>query len=465
MTDRAREIGQRIRGLRLKKDLSQAELGASLKIPLSDSYISLVESGKRSATPQVLAHIATRLNTSVRYLQDGTEGIVADAWQKQLNEVLHVIRSGRHQDALRRLDDLTGFTPLPKRPDLQQFAVLIRARALEEVGELGQAAEQLRRLLPHVTPGESAWADAHAGLARCLRRAGDAPGAIVVARNALGDHWRLIGNNHDDAYLVVATQLMAASALHEPVLARRLATELVNRLDGQRPARIQYMVYWHAAHVLAGNDEFERAETWAAQAVDTASQAQIASGTVLAISYADFALSAGEETAIRRALRMLQATGLSAAEDEPPQASAAWITSVARCRLAVGDVNGVVAIVPELLAMTKDARAGVRGQALAACGTAFAACGKQDSAIMAFAQAAPLLDGAGLGDDAAMAWWALADLYVATSPEKNRSKRAATAMRNALASAGLVAPARAQEPYVRADAPSCGEQARLGLGR
>src|SRR5256885_14994874 len=63
-------VGERVRNLRLSKHLSQAQLAGT---ELSDSYISLIESGKRTPTPAVVRLLASRLGCLPEYLSDGVE--------------------------------------------------------------------------------------------------------------------------------------------------------------------------------------------------------------------------------------------------------------------------------------------------------------------------------------------------------------------------------------------------------
>src|SRR5262245_6041491 len=63
-------VGDRVRNLRLTKRMSQAQRAGH---DLSDSYISLIESGKRTPTPSVLRLLADRLGCTAEYLADGIE--------------------------------------------------------------------------------------------------------------------------------------------------------------------------------------------------------------------------------------------------------------------------------------------------------------------------------------------------------------------------------------------------------
>jgi transcriptional regulator with XRE-family HTH domain len=52
-------VGERIKAIRRQRGLSQAQLAHP---ELSDSYVSLIESGKRTPTPAVLELLAQKLD-------------------------------------------------------------------------------------------------------------------------------------------------------------------------------------------------------------------------------------------------------------------------------------------------------------------------------------------------------------------------------------------------------------------
>ena len=62
-------VGQRIRDLRTRQQLSQADLAKQTQ--LSGSYVSLIESGRRPPTARALRLIAERLGCTVEYLEHG----------------------------------------------------------------------------------------------------------------------------------------------------------------------------------------------------------------------------------------------------------------------------------------------------------------------------------------------------------------------------------------------------------
>src|SRR3569833_940774 len=63
-------VGERVSNLSLSKNQTQEQLAGT---ELSDSYISLIESGKRTPTPAVVRLLASRLGCLPEYLSEGIE--------------------------------------------------------------------------------------------------------------------------------------------------------------------------------------------------------------------------------------------------------------------------------------------------------------------------------------------------------------------------------------------------------
>ncbi|MCI8354051.1 MAG: helix-turn-helix transcriptional regulator [Lachnospiraceae bacterium] len=64
-------VGNRIRELRYSLDYTQEKF--SSKVPISTSYLALLETGKRAASIDVLAQIANTYHVSIDYLLFGKE--------------------------------------------------------------------------------------------------------------------------------------------------------------------------------------------------------------------------------------------------------------------------------------------------------------------------------------------------------------------------------------------------------
>ncbi|MFI9552228.1 helix-turn-helix domain-containing protein [Nonomuraea endophytica] len=182
-------IGDRVRGLRLNRRMSQAQLAGP---DLSDSYVSLIESGKRTPTPVVARLLAERLGCTTEFLLHGIEP------RQRIDTELglrHAELELQHGDAATAAE---RFTEIVKAAD-EENAMLTaqarfgRARALEAQGRLGQAVEAFERLRREAAAHPERLADLPltVALSRCYQRAGDRLRARDLAANALAQASRL----------------------------------------------------------------------------------------------------------------------------------------------------------------------------------------------------------------------------------------------------------------------------------
>ncbi|MGP3959978.1 helix-turn-helix domain-containing protein [Nonomuraea sp. 3N208] len=182
-------IGDRVRGLRLNRRMSQAQLAGP---DLSDSYVSLIESGKRTPTPVVARLLAERLGCTTEFLLHGIEP------RQRIDTELglrHAELELQHGDAAVAAD---RFTEIVKAAD-EENAMLTaqarfgRARALEAQGRLGQAVEAFERLRREAAAHPERLADLPLtiSLSRCYQRAGDRLRARDLATYALEQAERL----------------------------------------------------------------------------------------------------------------------------------------------------------------------------------------------------------------------------------------------------------------------------------
>jgi transcriptional regulator with XRE-family HTH domain len=182
-------IGDRVRGLRLNRRMSQAQLAGP---DLSDSYVSLIESGKRTPTPVVARLLAERLGCTTEFLLHGIEP------RQRIDTELglrHAELELQHGDPVVAAD---RFTEIVKAADeenalLTAHARLGRARALEAQGRLGQAVEAFERLRREAAAHPERLADLPltVALSRCYQRAGDRLRARDLAAHALEQAERL----------------------------------------------------------------------------------------------------------------------------------------------------------------------------------------------------------------------------------------------------------------------------------
>ncbi|WP_141579777.1 helix-turn-helix domain-containing protein [Actinomadura sp. WMMA1423] len=231
-------VGERVRNLRLTRRLSQAQLAGH---DLSDSYISLIESGKRTPTPTVLRMLAERLGCTPEYLAEGVEP----------EQRAHLEVRERHAHlALLRGDPATaeaGFEDVIARsddPDLTGRARWGRARALEELGRTDRAIalfEELREQAER-DPGRASWLPPVIALARSYHAVGDLGQAIALGERALERLEQLglrAGHEYTEAGRVL---LLAYVDRSDPARAHELGRRLLHPEgnDDAEPLSVHY---------------------------------------------------------------------------------------------------------------------------------------------------------------------------------------------------------------------------------
>jgi transcriptional regulator with XRE-family HTH domain len=174
-------VGDRVRNLRLTKRLSQAQLAGH---DLSDSYISLIESGKRTPTPAVLRLLAERLGCTAEYLADGIEPEQRTHLEVRGRYADLALLGGELETALKEFDEVIERSD---SPGLSARAKWGRARTLEELGRTEEAIlsfEEIRESMERDT-GRASTLPSLVALTRCYHAVGDLGQAIALGERAL----------------------------------------------------------------------------------------------------------------------------------------------------------------------------------------------------------------------------------------------------------------------------------------
>ncbi|MFI0420375.1 helix-turn-helix domain-containing protein [Spongiactinospora sp. 9N601] len=272
-------IGDRVRGLRLSRRMSQAQLAGP---DLSDSYVSLIESGKRTPTPVVARLLAERLGCTTEFLLHGIEPRQRIDTELGLRHAELELQHGDPAVAADRFGEIIKAAG-EENAMLAAHARFGRARALKSQGKLGPAVEAFERLRREAAAHPERLADLPLtiALSRCYQRAGDTLRARDLAGHALRQVSRL-GVTHGEIAVDLASVLVEAGAVH-----------------GQQNGTLSYV-----RQVLADNDipraidrEQEVRALWRASV--TAAQGD---DSALAVRLADDAISTGRPA--RMALRL-----------------------------------------------------------------------------------------------------------------------------------------------------------------
>ena len=178
-------VGQRIKAVRRQRGLSQAQLAHP---ELSDSYVSLIESGKRTPTPAVLELLAAKLECSLTYLLNGVTAEQLEELELGLRFARLALENGEVEEARTRFAELRADPNLAGLAQLRLDTEYGYALAVEACGDLTEAIEVHERLLESTDENlttERRLAIALA-LCRCYRERGDLSAAVRIGEEALG---------------------------------------------------------------------------------------------------------------------------------------------------------------------------------------------------------------------------------------------------------------------------------------
>jgi transcriptional regulator with XRE-family HTH domain len=303
-------VGERVRDLRLTRRLSQAQLAGH---DLSDSYISLIESGKRTPTPAVLRLLAERLGCTAEYLSEGIAPEQRAHLEVRERHADLALLDGRPDAALAGFDEVIDHTDDPELTARSRWG---RARALEALDRFADAIGALESLREQAErdPGRSSWLPPVISLARCYHAAGDLGQAIALGERALARLHELgltVGQEHTEVSRVL---LLAYVDRSEPARAHGLGRSvLVGAETGAASIALAYQrasakalddgdigdALYFAEQALAAHVEGTRAEAHA--------RLQMAGARALLRGTAPYGIGTAEANAAQEALDLLRA--------------------------------------------------------------------------------------------------------------------------------------------------------------
>ncbi|MEV0408390.1 helix-turn-helix domain-containing protein [Actinoallomurus sp. NPDC050550] len=431
--DSHQSLGQRIRWARMRKGLSQAQLALP---ELSDSYVSLIESGKRTPTPDVVRLLARKLGCSASYLSSGIDEATQDRLQTTLDRAETALRNGRAGEARDRFAELLADPALAALPESARQARWGHALALEAAGALDEALRELAALGSDLSPeyDTDEWIRVNVAAARCHREKGDLAESAALAERAFARVTAKEGPWSDETVKLGGTLVGVYLERGDLVSARQLTDRLLDQAEATGSPAARMAAYWETALVAKHQGDFDTAATYGERALSLLGEAaDLRDVSRLRREYATLMLLARPQDARRardeleRALHELTATGAA-------DLDVAWcLTELARAELATGEAQRAADRANEALELLgNDARPATAG-ALIALAEATLRLGRPDEAAATLERAMTCLREIGPSREAAQGWFRLAELLSdAGSPQQR-----ADAYRRALACAGL----------------------------
>ncbi|MFS1300790.1 helix-turn-helix domain-containing protein [Streptosporangium longisporum] len=249
-------VGQRIKTVRRQRGLSQAQLAHP---ELSDSYVSLIESGKRTPTPAVLELLAEKLDCSLTYLVNGVTAEQMQEIELALGYAKLAMENGEVVEARTRYAELLADGGLAGLPQLRQDAEYGLALATEACGDLDEAIVLLDGLRENdtVVMNPERQVAVAVALSRCHREKGDLARAVQVPEQILGGAVRPAWN---DGLMRLGGQLLVAYVSRGDLLrARQFSAELLAAAESLGTPQALTLAHWGAAIVAVESGQAQEA--------------------------------------------------------------------------------------------------------------------------------------------------------------------------------------------------------------
>ncbi|MFI9590607.1 helix-turn-helix domain-containing protein [Nonomuraea sp. NPDC052265] len=253
-------VGLRIKTVRRQRGLSQAQLAHP---ELSDSYVSLIESGKRTPTPAVLELLAQKLDCSLSYLINGVTAEQMEDIELALGYARLALENGEVSEARTRFTELLANNNLTGLTGLRQDTEFGLALATQASGDLDGAIAILLRLREEELPPDRR-VEIAIHLCRAYRESERLTEAVEVGEQVLSTArpaW-------NDLLVELGGSLLAAYMERGDLLrARQFAAELLNAADALGTPRSLVAANWMASNTAASTGHAEESVSFAERAM------------------------------------------------------------------------------------------------------------------------------------------------------------------------------------------------------
>lgn len=175
-------LGERVRGLRLERGLTQQELAGDY---CSKEYVSQIERGRTRPTAETLQWLAQQLGVDRDYLERGVASADYERSEALVARIEALVTGKRYGEAV---EAAAGFVAFPEAPELELRALLAEGWARMYEGELHGALELLekaRQLATAPSLGPVELADTLFRLACCRYKLSSIGIAITLYDEAL----------------------------------------------------------------------------------------------------------------------------------------------------------------------------------------------------------------------------------------------------------------------------------------
>ncbi|MBO0822862.1 MAG: helix-turn-helix transcriptional regulator [Actinobacteria bacterium] len=421
-------LGQRLRATRIQRGLSQADLAADL---VSPSYVSLIESGRRSPEREVLDGLAERLGVSPLYLESGVSAQEINE-QRLRMQFAHIARVNGELDQAREL--YTGLCHATAG-EIRTEARWGLAQTHEALGQLDAALTEFDALTEASRAGEPGAPGLLAlmiATCRVLRLAGDFARSIEVGESALAEIRALGLDGTEDAITLASTLAGSYRSRGDLFSARRLAAQAIEQAERLGSREAQGNAYWGACTIAMSRGELPLALDLATRSLAMLSESgESRNLAALRVNYG-WLLLRSDPPRLDEADDVLAQAHAALTELAFAPTLAACETEMAWAALLRGDPHRAADIASRAQSRCTDRSAVELQSARVVSGLAQVMGGETDAGARLVGAAAGELAALGSGR-AAQAWRDLADALI----QQGKSDQAIGALQRAADCAGL----------------------------
>ncbi|WP_327313391.1 helix-turn-helix transcriptional regulator [Streptomyces sp. NBC_01235] len=249
--------GRRLRELRRARGLKQQDLASD---DVSVSYISLIESGKRTPSAAVVALLAERLGCTTDYLLTGQDGTRTRELELKAAFADLSLHNGANGEALQAFSEVLASAPVLPEATVRR-ARLGQALALEQLGRLEAAVQALTLLYedPECVAGSAEWSQLATALCRCHQALGDQVLSVEIGERALRRLDQLGLEATDDHIQLGAVLVGCYRTRGDLAKARLVADRLIRIADDRGGRTAQRETYCNAALVAQSQGRIDEA--------------------------------------------------------------------------------------------------------------------------------------------------------------------------------------------------------------
>lgn len=415
-------FAQQLRQLRKARGMTQRELAGT---GLSVSYVSLLESGKRSPTPETIQILADALACDVRDLVEPGDG--GQPLALLLAQADLALEAGQVGAALERYEQALGAGH--DSPELIRRARLGQAQSLQRAGRLIEAAKVYERCvrLGEADPANEASLHVYVGWCRCLYEMGELVRAADVGKTALAEFDAAQARESEMSIRLIATVAAVRIELGDLREAERLLDDGLERASRVRSPTARGAILWNASSVAYERGRYQQALELSEEALRIFRGSNTGPYLGKLLGARGYLLLRCDPPRVDEAFECLTEALGHLAESADPVDKAYVCTELCYAHLARDEIDQAIHAAQDAhnllgpTAMLESARA------TTALAVALTAGGQHERARALFTEAATVLDRLGATRHAARAWVELAHALVSTG----QTEAAVTAYDNA----------------------------------